>query len=189
MSISKNIVIGVTMLFMISGGALTMANEGKDIYQFKAKLINGKEISLADYKGMTLLIVNTASKCGFTDQYVGLEKIYETYKHKKFAVLAFPSNDFMGQEPGSNEEIHKFCQLRYNIAFPIFEKISVKGKDIHPLYLYLTKESAHKGAITWNFNKFLISSQGQVVARFGSKTAPEDPELVKAIEAEIGGRD
>lgn len=184
--LSKTLISIITIIFM-AGGLSSMAKEKKDIYQIKTKLINGQEVSLEAYQGKALLIVNTASKCGFTGQYAGLQKLYETYKDRGFNVLAFPSNDFMGQEPGTNEEIRKFCDLRFKVTFPLFEKISVKGKNIHPLYRYLTEESSQKGAISWNFNKFLVSPSGEVAARFGSKTSPEDPELVKAVETLLPG--
>lgn len=154
----------------------------KTVYDFKEKTIDGKEVSLSDYKEKALLIVNTASRCGFTPQYKGLEALYAKYKSKGFEVLAFPANNFMGQEPGTNEEIKQFCLLKYKTEFPLFSKISVKGKDIDPLYQYLTTESGFNGDISWNFNKFIVDPNGKVVARFGSKTSPEDPELVSKIE-------
>ena len=157
----------------------------KSVYDFKAADIDGNDVNLADYKGKVLLIVNVASKCGFTPQYKGLENIYRQYKDKGFEVLAFPSNDFMGQEPGTNEEIKSFCQLNYQVGFPLFSKTSVKGKDIHPLYKFLTEKSTDPkfaGGITWNFNKFLIDRNGNIINRFGSKTEPQNPEFIKAIE-------
>ncbi len=160
-----------------------MAQTNETFYGFKVKKIDGQEVSLGDYRSKTILIVNTASRCGFTGQYAGLQALYERFKDRGLVVLAFPSNDFMGQEPGTNEEIRKFCDLRFKVTFPLFEKISVKGENMHPLYRYLTEESPEKGPIAWNFNKFLISPSGKVVARFGSRTTPEDRELVKAIEA------
>ena len=114
------------------------------------------QISLADYKGEVLLIVNTASHCGFTSQYAGLEKLYERYKSRGFTVLAFPANDFMGQEPGDNSAIKQFCELTYKTSFPLFSKISVRGEGIAPLYHYLTTAAGFNGKITWNFNKFLV---------------------------------
>lgn len=154
----------------------------KNVHTFSAKTIDGQEKSLAEFKGKALLIVNTASKCGFTPQYDGLEKLYQKYKDNGFEVLGFPANNFLFQEPGSDEEIKKFCSLKYNVTFPMFAKISVKGKDIHPLYEYLTRESVFAGDISWNFNKFLIDSEGNVVGRFGSKTDPLSEELTKEIE-------
>lgn len=152
------------------------------IYDFIAKTIDGVDKPLADYKGKVVLIVNTASRCGFTSQYKGLEAIYEKYKDKGFVVLGFPANNFLGQEPGSNEEIKQFCELKFKTTFPMFAKIDVAGKNIAPLYKYLTNVDGFKGNITWNFNKFLISKEGQVVARFDSKVKPEDREITEAIE-------
>lgn len=154
----------------------------KSLYSFSAKTIDGKEQPLADYKGKTLLIVNTASRCGFTPQYTSLETLYKKYHDQGLEVLGFPANNFLFQEPGSNADIKKFCSLKYNVTFPMFSKISVKGKDIHPLYAYLTKETDFKGGITWNFNKFLVSPEGKVVARFDAKTEPLSPELISKIE-------
>jgi glutathione peroxidase len=175
-------------------GLLASVSAGEDqkkemrktgIYDFTVADINGNDVNLADYKGKVLLIVNTASKCGFTPQYEGLQKLYTEYKDRGFEILAFPSNDFMGQEPGTNEQIKKFCQLNYHVSFPLFSKISVKGKDIHPLYKYLTEKTTNPrfaGIITWNFNKFLIDRKGNIVNRFDSKIKPQSPELVKAVE-------
>ena len=157
----------------------------KSIYDFKVADIDGNDVNLADYKGKVLLIVNVASKCGFTPQYKGLQKLYSQYKDKGFEILAFPSNDFMGQEPGTNEQIKTFCQLNYQVSFPLFSKISVKGKNIHPLYRFLTEKSTNPkfaGGITWNFNKFLIDRKGNIINRFDSKTEPQNPEVIKAIE-------
>jgi glutathione peroxidase-family protein len=157
----------------------------KSIYDFKVADIDGNDVNLADYKGKVLLIVNVASKCGFTPQYKGLESIYRQYKDKGFEILAFPANNFMGQEPGTNKEIKSFCQLNYQVSFPLFSKISVKGKDIHPLYKFLTEKSTDPkfaGSITWNFNKFLIDRNGNIINRFGSKTEPQNPEVIKTIE-------
>lgn len=159
------------------------AMNDKKIYTFNVKTIDGQDKPLSDYKGKTLLIVNTASKCGFTKQYKPLETLYEAYRDRGFEVLAFPANNFMGQEPGTNEEIKKFCEFKFNVQFPLFAKISVKGEDIHPLYRYLTEESGFNGGITWNFNKFLVSPKGDVVARFDSKTDPLAEEVVAKIES------
>jgi len=146
------------------------------------KTINGREKPLADYKGKALLIVNTASRCGFTPQYKGMEALYEKYKARGFEILAFPANNFMGQEPGTDAEIKQFCDLNYKTTFPLFSKISVKGKGMHPLYQYLTSQPGFDGAISWNFNKFLISPDGRVAARYGSRTVPEDKELIAELE-------
>ena len=148
------------MLFLTTG---CMAQSTKEVpvkkfYDIEAKTIAGEPVKMEQYKGQVLLIVNTASKCGFTGQYDGLQKLYETYQDKGFVILGFPSNDFMGQEPGTNEEIQSFCKLSYGVTFPMFEKIAVKGKDPHPLYAYLTSKQTNpefSGKISWNFNKFL----------------------------------
>jgi glutathione peroxidase len=167
------------------------------VYSFQAKLSNGEEISLETYKGKVVLIVNTASKCGFTPQYEGLEKLYETYKDNGFTIVGFPCNQFGGQEPGSNEEISSFCSLNYNVTFPIFQKIDVNGENAHPLYQYLREQAPEDSDldkngslykllrdrmpellegtnIRWNFTKFLIDQNGNVVKRFASTTKPED---------------
>lgn len=146
------------------------------IYHFSAKRNNGELQSLGDYRGKVLLIVNTASQCGFTPQYEGLEKLYQAYRDQGFEVLAFPCNQFRGQEPGSDAEIAQFCQVNYGASFPIFAKIKVNGHDAHPLYKYMKSK---KGLwpfqfIKWNFTKFLIDRQGCVVKRFSPTTKPEE---------------
>ena len=151
-------------------------------YSFTMKSIDEVDQSLSEYKGKVLLVVNTASKCGYTPQYEEMEMLYEKYNAKGFEVLAFPANNFLWQEPGSNTEIKNFCTLNYHTTFPIFAKISVKGKEIHPLYKYLTTESPFKGAIKWNFNKFLINKEGEVVHRFDSSVKPMSKEITEAIE-------
>jgi glutathione peroxidase len=153
-----------------------------NIHAISMLLNSGEIVPLADYKGKVALIVNTASRCGFTSQYKGLEELYLRYKDRGFVVLAFPANDFMGQEPGSNEEIKGFCELKYKITFPLFAKTSVKGANINSLFKYLTEDSAFKGPVTWNFNKFLADGSGQVIGRYDSRVKPLDPEIVAAIE-------
>jgi glutathione peroxidase len=159
-----------------------------DFYNIEAKTITGETIKLEAYKGKVLLIVNTASKCGFTGQFDGLQKLYETYQDKGFFILGFPSNDFLKQDPGTNEEIASFCKLNYGVTFPMFEKIVVKGDGQHPLYTYLTSEQTDPefaGKISWNFNKFLISRDGKIIGRFGSRTSPDDKKLVEAVKSEL----
>jgi glutathione peroxidase len=147
------------------------------IYDFIVNDTYGFQKKLSDFEGKVLLVVNTASKCGFTPQYKGLEKLYEKYKDEGFEILAFPANNFLNQEPGSNEEIREFCSTNYDVSFPIFEKISVKGKNQHPLYKYLTEETGEfKGKIRWNFDKFLIDREGNVINRFKPKIKPESIE-------------
>ena len=156
-----------------------------NIYDFKMQDIDGKNVSLSAFKGKVMLLVNVASKCGFTGQYAGLETLYNTYTNRGFVVLAFPANNFLGQEPGTEAEIKTFCALTYGVTFPMFAKISVKGKDIHPLYAFLTGKETNPnsgGAISWNFNKFLIGRDGAIVARFDSRTKPDDKELIMAVE-------
>jgi glutathione peroxidase len=155
------------------------------LYDFKVKTIDGVEVSLAQYKGKALLIVNTASECGYTPQYKGLEQLYQRFKSRGFEVLAFPSNDFGGQEPGSNAEIKKFCELKYKTTFPLFEKIAVKGDGAHPLYKYLTGLKENGGEVKWNFNKFLVNAEGQVVAHLPSSAAPDSDEVAKQVEAAL----
>ena len=177
---------GCGLLVFVSGGAFAQKEVSMtetNIYSFSAQSIEGQNRSLSDFKGKAILIVNTASRCGFTPQYQGLEALYKKYHSKGFEILGFPANNFMWQEPGSDSDIKQFCSLKYQVTFPMFSKVSVKGKDIHPLYAYLTSQPETKGEISWNFNKFLIDSEGKVVARFGSKTEPEDSELVKKLES------
>jgi len=160
-------------------------NTMNSIYEFNMKQIDGTPAPLSGYKGKVLLIVNVASRCGFTPQYAGLQKLYETYKDRGLVVLGFPANDFLFQEPGSNQEIAQFCSTKYHVTFPMFEKISVKGSDIHPLYKFLTDKTTNpefSGAISWNFNKFLIGRDGHILNRFGSRTTPDDKDLIAAIE-------
>ena len=155
------------------------------IYDFTVKTIDGKDQSLADFKGKTILIVNTASHCGHTPQYRSLETLYKQYKDQGFVVLAFPENNFKNQEPGTNADIKEFCDLKYHVTFPLFSKISVKGETMAPLYRYLTTQSGFYGPITWNFNKFLVSPEGQLVARFDSKIDPLDPQVIAAIKKSL----
>jgi glutathione peroxidase len=161
----------------------------KSIYDFSMTDINGKQVDLSQYKNKAILIVNTASKCGNTPQYEGLQKLYDTYKDQDFVVLGFPANNFMGQEPGTNEEIKDFCTLKYKVTFPMFAKISVKGEDQDAFYKYLTSEkAAFPGEISWNFEKFLTNKNGEIIARFSPKTKPEDPQVIEAIEKTLGGK-
>jgi glutathione peroxidase len=156
------------------------------IYDFSAKTIDGSEQSLADYRGKVVLVVNTASKCGFTPQYEGLEKLHEEYAGKGLAVLGFPCNQFGAQEPGNEEEIKNFCSLTYDVNFPMFAKIDVNGENAHPLYKYLKKEA--KGilgseGIKWNFTKFLIDREGKVIDRYAPTEKPEalKPKIEKLL--------
>jgi glutathione peroxidase len=155
------------------------------LYTFTVKTIDGEERSLSAYKGTVLLIVNVASKCGYTRQYEGLEKLYDQYKDRGFMVLGFPANDFLWQEPGTDAEIKQFCSATYGVSFDMFSKISVKGSDQHPLYAYLTEESPVKGAVKWNFQKYLVDRRGNVIAKFAPGVEPLDEEIVKKIEAAL----
>lgn len=149
------------------------------------KTIDGKDKPLSDYKGNALLIVNVASKCGYTPQYTGLENLHETYGQKGLRVLGFPCNDFGGQEPGTNEEITQFCSTNYGVKFELMDKVHAKGSEQHPLYKRLTSEAEPKGDVAWNFEKFLIDKEGNIVSRFKSGVAPESAELKAAIEKVI----
>lgn len=153
-----------------------------DFYQFKAKSINGKEISMHDYKGKVVLVVNTASKCGFTPQYEGLEKLYKEFKNKGLVILGFPCNQFASQEPGSAEEISKFCTLNYGVTFPLFSKIEVNGENADPLYKFLKNSlpGTFGNEIKWNFTKFLLDKKGNPIKRYAPITKPED--ITKDIE-------
>ncbi len=173
---------GVLVLMMAAS-----AYAASSIYDFTLPLLNGKDAPLASYKGKVVLVVNVASRCGFTPQYTALEAIYEKYKDQGFVIIGFPANNFGGQEPGTNEEIAKFCTGKYNVTFPVYGKISVKGDDQAPLYSYLTKDAnpAVAGDIKWNFTKFLVDRKGNVVQRFESAITPDSPEVVTAIEAAL----
>jgi glutathione peroxidase len=159
------------------------------IYDIPLKDIHGKDTSLAAYKGQVLLIVNVASRCGFTPQYEGLEAICTKYKDKGFVVLGFPCNQFGGQEPGTDVEIEQFCSSKYSVTFPLFDKIEVNGANRHPLYVLLAGDkSPFPGDIKWNFNKFLIGRDGTILKRFDSKSTPESPEVTAAIEAALAAK-
>ena len=158
------------------------------IYDVPVNTLEGEPATLADHAGEVLLIVNVASKCGLTPQYETLEALQRTYADRGFSVLGFPCNQFGGQEPGSAEEIQTFCSTTYGVSFPLYEKIDVNGADRHPLYAELTQvpdAAGEAGEITWNFEKFLVSRDGEVVARFRPRTAPDDPAVVAALEGEL----
>jgi glutathione peroxidase len=171
---------------IFAGVAMTAALFGaSSVLDFTLNSIDGKPAPLSQYHGKVVLIVNVASRCGYTPQYTGLEKVYETYKDKGFVILGFPANNFGGQEPGTDEEIKTFCSSKYNVTFPMYSKISVKGAEIHPLYQFLTDKQtnpAGAGDIKWNFTKFLVGKDGKVIARFESAVTPESPEVTGAIE-------
>jgi glutathione peroxidase len=162
--------------------SLLLAGGPMSVHEFQVQTIDGNAVSLSQYKGKALLIVNTASECGYTPQYKGLEEIYQEYKGRGFEVLAFPSNDFGGQESGTNEEVKRFCERRYRTTFPLFAKIAVKGAKADPLYRYLASLPENGGEVTWNFNKFLVDAKGKVVAHLDSGVEPGSAEMRKRIE-------
>jgi glutathione peroxidase len=158
------------------------------LYDIPIHTLQGGDATLGDYKGKTLLLVNVASKCGLTPQYEGLERLQKTYGDRGFSVIGFPCNQFMGQEPGTSEEIAQFCSATYGVTFPLMEKIDVNGDDRSPVYAELTEKEDAEGAagdITWNFEKFLVSPEGSIVARYRPQVEPEDPTIVADIEAQL----
>ena len=155
------------------------------LHDFTAETAEGTKRPLSDFRGKTLLVVNTASRCGLTPQYEGLQKLRERYAARGFEVLAFPANDFLFQEPGSNAQIQEFCSTKYGVTFPVFAKVHVKGKEIAPLYRWLTQESGHDGDIEWNFAKFLVGPDGTVLARFHPKVDPLAPEITQRVESTL----
>lgn len=198
----KKIETAILILVVAAGLSCKPKDESKDttepsqqavaaesIYDFELDDIDGNPVKLSEYEGKVLLIVNVASECGFTPQYAGLQAIYKQYQDRGFAVLAFPANNFGSQEPGTNEQIKRFCTTAFGVTFPLFAKISVKGKDKHPLYQYLTATEPGRqfgGEIKWNFNKFLIDRTGHVAAVYASKTEPQAPQLTADIENALG---
>jgi glutathione peroxidase len=176
----------LTALFTAS---LTTMHAADSLYDITVKDIKGADTSLSAYQGKVLLIVNVASKCGYTKQYTGLEALYAKYKDQGLVVLGFPCNQFGGQEPGTEAEIAEFCSLKFDVKFPLFSKIEVNGPGRAPLYTFLSGEGAKfPGKIGWNFNKFLVGRDGQVIARYESKVAPESAELVNAIESALAAK-
>lgn len=178
---------GSMMKLMMLGLAVgAMAFGASSVYDFTLNSIDGAATPLSTFKGKVVLLVNVASKCGFTPQYAGLEKLYEKYKDKGFVIVGVPANNFGSQEPGSNAEIKTFCSRNYNVTFPMMSKVSVKGTDKTPLYQYLTDAKAKTGGeIEWNFTKFLVDKKGNVINRFESAVTPESKDLVKAVEAAL----
>lgn len=178
--------------FIITLFTLTMENlqaqnntDNQTIYQFTVEDINGKPFALADLKGKKVMIVNTASKCGLTPQYKELEALYKQYKDKDFIIIGFPANNFLGQEPGSNEQIASFCSINYGVTFPMMSKISVKGKNMHPLYQFLTQKSKNgveDSKVQWNFQKYLIGRDGKLEKVIDPKTLPSSDEVKQWIE-------
>lgn len=159
--------------------------EIRSAFDFTLRAITGEPYPLAQHRGQVLLIVNVASRCGFTPQYEGLQALFERYRERGLVVIGVPANDFLWQEPGSNEEIAAFCRREYGVTFPMMAKTTVKGRGITPLFRWLTEQGPNPGAVSWNFNKFLIGRDGRLAARFGSRTAPLAQELLAAVEAAL----
>ncbi len=159
-----------------------------DLYSVPLTLNDGSETNFGRFRGQVVLVVNVASKCGFTSQYAGLEALYGKFREQGFEILGMPCNQFAGQEPGTDQEIAEFCQLNFGVSFPLSSKVDVRGKNQHPLYAELTqfKTGILPGLVKWNFEKFLINREGRIVARFASTVAPDAPEVLAAIEAELG---
>lgn len=178
----------------VAADSVAMVEPGKEkkpvskyVLDYQMTSIDGEPVNLESFKGKVVMLVNTASKCGLTPQYEGLEKLYREHKDDGLVIIGFPANNFMGQEPGTNKEILEFCTGTYDVTFPMMAKISVKGKDAHPLYQQLAAQPEPVGGEpTWNFDKFLVNRQGEVVARFGPRTTPDDKELAKAVSALLG---
>jgi glutathione peroxidase len=178
----KNFLGALLLMSSVMSSALFGAS---NVLEFTLNSIDGKPAPLAAYKGKVVMIVNVASKCGFTPQYKGLEELYEKYKDQGLVILGFPANNFMGQEPGTNEEIKTFCSTKYNVTFPMYTKVSVKGTDQAPIYQFLTDKAANPstgGEIKWNFTKFLVSRDGTVIGRFEPAVKPDSSEVISAIE-------
>lgn len=177
----KNIVL-IILLAMISSATFS---QNKSFYDFKVQTIDGENFDLSTLKGKKVLVVNTASKCGFTPQYEDLQKLYEKYKDKNFVIIGFPANNFMNQEPGSNQEIKQFCSANYGVTFPMMTKISVKGDDIHPLYQWLTEKERNgvmDSKVKWNFQKYMIDEDGNLVDMASPRTNPLDEQIINWIE-------
>ncbi|MEC8678781.1 MAG: glutathione peroxidase [Candidatus Margulisiibacteriota bacterium] len=180
------ILIFGTFVFALGKNQVSSSNiNSNKIYQFNLKTITGEPFNFNELEGKVVLIVNVASKCGFTNQYEGLQKIYQQFKNDGFVVIGIPSNNFGKQEPGNSKQIAEFCQLNYNVSFPLMEKSEVKGSQIVPLYSFLTDKNLHPktgGDITWNFNKFLIDKNGHVYKRYSSFTRPNSSKVIKDIK-------
>src|SRR3981081_3063410 len=179
---SKALILAMMCMFFV---AAALMGAGKNVFDYTLNTIDGHASPLSAYKGKVLMLVNVASRCGYTPQYTALESIYEKYKDRGFVIVGIPANNFGSQEPGTNQEIKTFCSSKYNVTFPMMAKVSVKGDDKTPLYQYLTdKASSPKtgGEIQWNFTKFLVAADGQMLARFEPKVTPDSPEVTAAIE-------
>ncbi len=182
------IVFSSISILFISNLSADEQNTPKSIFDFTMNDIDGNPVKLEIFKGKVILLVNVASKCAYTPQYKGLQKIYSKYKDKNFVILGFPANNFLWQEPGNNARIKSFCSLKYGVEFPMFSKISVKGRKQHPLYKFLTSKLTNPlfpGKIRWNFEKFVFNSEGKLVGRFHPKIKPEDKRIIELLEKEI----
>lgn len=180
---NKILFLSVSLLVFLFTG--TISGQTKNLHQFKAHRIDGSDFDFSTLKGKKVLVVNTASKCGLTPQYEGLQKLYEKYKDKNFIVIGFPANNFLRQEPGTNSEIAEFCSKNYGVTFPMMEKISVKGDDMHPIYKWLTRKSENgkfDAEVTWNFQKFMIDENGNLVDFVSPKEKPDSEKIVSWIE-------
>jgi glutathione peroxidase len=188
--LGAGLVAGCSSNYLFEPGAAQAAQEGiavmaaktTGLYDFTLDDIDGRPLSLGQFNGKVLLLVNTASFCGNTPQYTDLQAMYEHYKEKGLEILAFPANNFGQQEPGTNQEIKSFCFTKYSLTFPLFSKISVKGPDKHPLYRYLTEESPFPGEVEWNFQKYLVDRSGKVVAKYHHRTKPLSDQIVQDVE-------
>jgi glutathione peroxidase len=180
----------IPMLLLGVFSATSVLSADKSLYDIPLKDINGKDTSLKTYAGKVILVVNVASQCGFTKQYKPLEAVYQKYKDKGLVIAGFPSNDFGQQEPGTNEEIKQFCSSKYNVTFPLFDKVVVKsGKEQHPLYTALSgKDAPFPGDVKWNFGKFLLGRDGKIIARFDSKDEPDSEKVTKAINEALAAK-
>ena len=179
---SKALIPTMMCMFFV---AAALMGAGKNVFDYTLNTIDGQPAPLSAYKGKVVMLVNVASRCGFTPQYTALEAIYEKYKDRGFVIVGIPANNFGAQEPGTDQEIKTFCQSKYNVTFPMMSKVSVKGDDKTPLYLYLTDKTANPrtgGDIHWNFTKFLVGPDGQIITRFEPKVTPDSPEVTAAIE-------
>ncbi len=180
-------IVALVLRGALAGGTQTAAGEAPGtLWAFTPDALDGQPAPLSAWQGQVALVVNTASKCGLTPQYEGLQALYDEFRERGFVVLGFPSNDFMGQEPGTPAEIREFCTLKYHVTFPLFAKVKVKGPEKDGLYAWLTGGGLEEP--TWNFTKYLVGRDGRVIARFGPKTTPGDPELRAAVEKALGAK-
>jgi glutathione peroxidase len=195
MSLTHRLLLALGLTFILVGvgiGITACGSRGQhvpvaaSVHGFTLTDIAGQPHPLAQYRGRVLLIVNVASKCGFTGQYAGLQALHDRYRERGFVIIGVPANDFLWQEPGSNEQIAQFCSTTYGVKFPLMAKVPVTGDDRHPLYWYLTRDSARPGRIGWNFTKFLIGKDGTVVERFAPSTEPDAAAVIAAVEAALG---